>query len=331
MEPGLKQKNNILYISWQPYCSRSDNTARELGGTSFLVYYEFFGSNYFTILFKYIFQSIKTLFILFREKPDVVFVMSPPLFAGVGVYFYCKLFHKQFVIDAHTGAFIDDMWQKVLFLQRFLCRKAAFTIVTNKPLADIVTRWQGKPVIVPDIPIQFPAPVFPELAGKKKITLVNSFAVDEPLAQFLQAAEKFPDIHFYITGKLNAKAAPFQDNPRDNIHFTDFIPDEQYHGLLLSSDLIAVLTSRDHTMQRGAYEAIYLGRPVLTSDWPLLRENFPKGAVFVDNTVDGIAAGIQTGIDNLFRLQKEAQDLKAWKLANWEQRKTGILSILTDI
>ena len=138
------KKDKIVYISWQPYCSRSDNTARELGGKSYMVYYEALGSNYYTILFKYILQSIKSLKILFHERPDTVFVMSPPLFAAVPVYLYTKLFRKQFVIDAHTGAFIDSMWQKVMFLQKFFCKKASFTIVTNETLANQVNKWGGQ-------------------------------------------------------------------------------------------------------------------------------------------------------------------------------------------
>jgi glycosyltransferase involved in cell wall biosynthesis len=232
------------------------------------------------------------------------------------------------VVDAHTGAFIDDMWQKAMFLQRFFCKKAEFTIVTNQALADIVHQWGGKSVIIPDVPIQFPEPTMPDLKGEINITLVNSFAVDEPLAEFLEAAKQFPDIHFYITGKLNSKADPFLNINETNIHFTDFIPDAEYHGLLLNSDLIVVLTTRDHTMQRGAYEAIYLGRPVITSDWPLLRENFPKGAIFVDNSVDGIAQGLTKAINMLSILKADAERTKSWKLENWEHRKSNMMSNL---
>ncbi len=44
----------VVFISWAPYCSRSDNIARELGGVSYMVYFPFFGSTYWTILFKYL-------------------------------------------------------------------------------------------------------------------------------------------------------------------------------------------------------------------------------------------------------------------------------------
>ncbi len=321
-------KKRIVYISWQDYCSRSDNTARELGGKSFLIYYKIFGSHYATIAFKYICQIMKSFGVLLREKPDVVFVMSPPVFAAIPVYLYCNLLNKPFVVDAHTGAFVDKMWHKAMFLQRFFCRTAVFTIVTNQRLANNVKQWRGNPVIIPDIPIQFPDPVFPDMEGSAKITLVNTFAADEPLSEFIEAAGQFPDVHFYITGKINSKTKIYLENKRENIHFTDFLPDAAYHGLLLQSDLITVLTTRNHTMQRGAYEAIYLGRPVITSNWPVLKKNFFQGAVFVDNSVQGIADGINKALNNLSNLKKEAQKLKSWKFKNWEKNKKRILTIL---
>ena len=33
-------------------------------------------------------------------------------------------------------------------------------------------------------------------------------------------------------------------------------------------DGILALTTHDHTMQRGACEAVSLGVPIITSDWP---------------------------------------------------------------
>lgn len=264
---------------------------------------------------------------LLRERPDAVFVMSPPLFAAVPVFLYSLLPGKKIVVDAHTGAFIDDMWQKVMFLQRFFCKKAIFTIVTNQELADIVNNWQARAMIVPDIPIQFPPPApYNFKKGVHQVTLVNSFAIDEPLDEFLAAAEQFPDVQFYVTGKIDAKANRFVTSAADNVHFTGFVPDDQYHGLLKGSDLIAVMTTRDHTMQRGAYEAIYLGRPVLTSDWPILRDNFFQGAVFVDNSIQGIVDGLRKALADLEGLKKEARALRTWKLNNWEKNKQEILS-----
>src|SRR5688572_27407788 len=78
----------VTYISWAESCSRSDHTARELGGTSHMVYAGRFGSRASTILLKYIAQSIETVRVLRRECPDAVFVMTPPLFAALPALWY---------------------------------------------------------------------------------------------------------------------------------------------------------------------------------------------------------------------------------------------------
>jgi hypothetical protein len=76
------------------------------------------------------------------------------------------------------------------------------------------------------------------------------------------------------------------------VTFTGFLPDDRYLGLLRSVNAIMSLTTRDHTMQQGGCEAVWLGQPLITSDWPLLRATFHRGTVYVPNTAAGIRDGV---------------------------------------
>ena len=76
------------------------------------------------------------------------------------------------------------------------------------------------------------------------------------LAQYVRAAE----------GNLAPKPA--------NVSFTGFISYAEYLGLLQDSTGVMVLTTRDNTMQRGAYEALSLAVPIITSDFKVLRDCF---------------------------------------------------------
>ena len=107
---------------------------------------------------------------------------------------------------------------------------------------------------------------------------------------------------------------------------TGFLSTEMYGGLLAAADAVLVLTTLDHTMLRGAYEAIYQGTPVIVSDWPLLREAFPTGAVHVDNTADGIAEGVRLVEKFHEDFRAGARQLRAEKSARWEQTRQQILS-----
>ena len=108
---------------------------------------------------------------------------------------------------------------------------------------------------------------------------------------FLEAARKVPDVQFYITGSLEDVDPKVLNKKSGNVEFTGFLSDSQYVGLLRVSDAIISLTTLDHTMQRAAYEAVYLEKPVITSNFEILRRAFHLGTVHVDNNVEDISFG----------------------------------------
>jgi len=321
----------IVFISWAPYCSRSDNIAKKLGGKSYLVYYGIFGSNYLTIFFKYLFQFIKTFRILLRERPDIIFTMSPPIFAALPAYFYTKFNPAGFIIDAHTGAILDKrVIRKALFLHKFLSKHAITTIVTNEYLKSIINSWNCHATVINDVPVEFKEIEPLKLKEGFNLTLINSFAIDEPIEIFLAAAKRLPEINFYVTGDLNdAKRNKKKIKPTpSNVKFTNFLPDEEYTGLLKASDAIMVLTTEDHTMQRGGYEGVSLQKPLIISNWEILRKTFYKGAVFVDNTEDGIVKGILYLKNNIEKYKKEVIELKKERAEIWNKSQQALESLM---
>jgi glycosyltransferase involved in cell wall biosynthesis len=326
-EMSTGAKNERLFISWAPFCSRSDSIIKHLGGRSYMVYSPFWGSNYFTVIFKYLTQSVRTLWILLRDRPRVIFVMTPPVIVCFPVWLYTRLTKSCYLIDAHSGALIDRRWQSTMFLHRFFSRHAKATMVTNPHLQDFVQSWGAKAMIVRDVPVCFAEPSPMTLTGAFNITLVNTFTRDEPLELFLRAAEKLPDVQFYVTGPLAGADERVIKTAPKNVKFTGFLPNSQYVGLLLASDAVMCLTTREHTMQRGAYEAVYLEKPVVVSSTELLRKAFYKGAVCVDNTVEGIVTGVQEMREHLRERQEEVRSLRQEKLEQWSRVEADLLSL----
>jgi glycosyltransferase involved in cell wall biosynthesis len=72
-------------------------------------------------------------------------------------------------------------------------------------------------------------------------------------------------------------------------------------------------------MQRGAYEAMSWGTPIITSDWPLLRDTFPKGSIFVRNHAQDIARGVAVFMKQKELLRIEMQNLKAEREHEWHR------------
>lgn len=320
---------DILFVSWAEDCSRSDTIARQLAGKSVMVYSPAWGSRYSTIVAKYLSQTWKTLKLLRDEKPSVVFVMTPPTIACFPAWIHCLLTGTPFIIDAHSGAFLMPRWKRVLFLHRFFSRRARSTLVTNRHLQSVIQAWGAKATIVPDVPVKLPEPRPWPMSSPKNIVLVCTFASDEPVETFLEAARVSPEIQFFITGDSSMADQAMLAGKPANVTLTGFIPRADYAGLLAAADAVMTMTSRDNTMQRGAYESIYLGQPVITTNQPFLRQEFPKGTVHVDLTADGICEGFSRLYAKLDELKREAQELREEKHARWLRVQQEIKTLIT--
>lgn len=316
------------YISWAPYCSRSDHTARELGGRSHMVYCAALGSSIFTVWLKYLVQAVRTLRILGAERPDAVFVMSPPVVAVGIVWLWCTLRRVPYVVDAHTAAFLHPRWRHLQWLQQALCRRAATTIVTNEHLAGVLEAAGAHATIIRDVPVEYGVVDAFHPHGSFSVAVVCSFNYDEPIGEILTAAAALDGVHFYVTGnpsRLDRSRVPAVP---PNVTLTGFLTTEAYGSLLTHSDAVLTLTTRDHTMLRGAYEAVYQGTPVIVSDWPLLREAFDRGAIHVQNTAAAIAAGVSEMRVRHDHYKTEVLALREQKYAGWQRAKSALLSRL---
>ncbi len=76
-----------------------------------MVYWGWLGSHPASVWLKYLGQSVSTWKVLARERPDVVFVMSPPPVAIAAVYAYCFVSRARYVVDAHSGVFFTNRWR----------------------------------------------------------------------------------------------------------------------------------------------------------------------------------------------------------------------------
>ncbi len=320
MEMEMPRKNNHwLAIAWAPYSRMSDTFARELGGKLYCIHYLRFQSPLHAP-FKYILQTFRTLQVLFKERPRAVHVQNPPFVCGLVVYVYCVLSRAKFVLHYHSAAFAS-IWNWALPIQKFLARRAVTNIVTNQHWADIVRSWGAQALVMTDPFLDLPQGDPFAVGPGFNVAFVSTFAPDEPLEAVMQAAAQLPDIHFYITGDTRKKPASFFADVRSNITFTGFLnPNREYPGLLRAADAIMVLTTRNYTLQLGGCEAVAVGKPLITSDWPYLHEVFPKGAVYVSDSAESIRSGILAMKERYEELAKETITLRQESRQEWDTR-----------
>ena len=280
------------FITWYPYCRRSDTIAHALGGPSHLIHYLSFKRPLQAPL-KYVLQTARTLSVLAREKPDVVLVAVPPIFAALPVLLWARLHGgTRVVVDAHTGIFEHARWAWLMPLTRWVFRRADAVIVTSGHLADLVESWGARAVVIGTVAVRFGEGTAPSDCAGARVVVVNTFSVDEPVDEVIEAARMLHDSSFFVTGDMRHARREWIERKPANLEYTGFVSEKEYAGLLRAADVVVVLTTHDHTMQRGAYEAMALDKPLVTSEWQLLRDTFSRGTIHVQNDADAIAAGI---------------------------------------
>lgn len=334
-EGAMKQitdylSKHALFLVWGPprYGPRSKVLTRELGIKSIHFVYSTSRRGFWAAFTKYPYQTLETLKLLFQERPKVVFVQSPPSFAVLCVLLYCHLTHNKFIVDAHSDASQSWYWLWPKWLTRLWARAAITTLVTNEHFRDMIQSWGGDAFILRDIPTRFDKQDSYPMNGGFNVTVVNTFSDDEPLSEVLEASKELSDVHFYVTGKLEQASPQILNYAPANVHFTGFLPDESYYALLNTSHAVMCLTTRNHTMQRGACEALSVGKPIITSDWPLLRTYFHKGTVHVSNTIKGIHEGVREVMERYEQYQAGIKDLQSAQRQEWNSKVKELMELI---
>lgn len=278
--------------------------------------------------YRYARQLAATVQLLARVRPRLVFVQSPPGFAVLAVYLYCRVCRAHYIVDAHNDTFDRAIWTRPRFLYRELARRALTTIVTNEHEAAEIRTRGGHAFIFPDPPTEYPVHRRFSLNGDFSIAVVNTFSPDEPFAQVTRAAAALDGIHLYITG--DTKCAPHRliGQAPANVTFTGFLCETDYYALLASVDVVMCLCTGQHTWQGGAGEGLWLGKPLIVSDMRILRDYFDAGTVFVANTPEGIRDGVLEMRSKHVRYQREICELRVRRRVTGQAQLGALVALI---
>ena len=328
----------VVFIVWAPYSPRSKNLSERLDAHLYLISYKFKRKIYSIIKYPLLFA--KTLYILKREKPEIILCQSPPIFCALAAMVYQYLTGREnsaVLIDAHTQSF-DKPWSYFKALNRLALRRASMVIVTNVELqSKVLLNYGINPIVledrIPDFDTSSSSSGYQNVGktnAKEKddndnniffnVAVISSFAADEPLENVLDSAEDLMDVKFFITGDKSKVDKQLLKRKLNNVVFTGFLDHGAYISLLRNVDTIIVLTKRDRTMLAGAYETLALEKPLITSNWVPLKQYFNKGAIHVDNSSDEIKQAIKTVQRKKEELAKDMHQLKIEKINEWEDK-----------
>lgn len=321
-------QGGIAAILWAPYEKRTTFFARRLGATLYNVHYLRYKQPLYAP-FKYPPQCLKTWAILARQRPSAVYVMNPPVVAAWSVYVYCRLARADLVMDTHPPALYSRKWGWSVPLQRALARRAFVNIVDQERFRRLFEGWGARAVVLSDPPVNLPAAARSEAPDPDfTITVISTFASDEPLAPVLDAAQRVPDVRFFVLGDPSRADKNLLHAAPDNVVFTGYLLGEAYWRRLTASRCVMALTTYPHSLLGGAQEGMAAGKPLLLSRQPALTEFFSKGAVFVDHSTEGIVQGIDEARAHEQRLAADITQLALEKQQAWEIDFRELLALL---
>lgn len=293
-----------VWISWQKHV-RNQSLSVHLG----VELHEFLSGQVRPL--RYLACTVRTIRLIKRRQPQVVFAPNPSIVLTCLLLGLKHILGYRFAIDAHYAGIIavNRNWaiQKVL---DFCNRRADLVIVTNETHQRYVEGIGGNALICED-----PLPDIEHYAEGvteqvKKIFCICSFDVDEPYAQMFDAAAilQAEGYSFWVSGNYARSGIVREQWP--HVNFLGYVAIEEFYLHLAEAQVVVDLTMQENCLLCGAYEAMAINKPLVTSKTIALQNYFTSGTVFVDHESESIAEGIRLAYSTRIRLK---QQIKEWK------------------
>lgn len=319
-----------LWLTWETQ-RRNPELAQ-----AFSCRYEALDYSRHSAVFRYLRSISDTFLVLLSVRPRVVFAQCPSLVLALFLAVLKPLFRFRFVIDAHNAAveYTNSPRKLVSGAMEFALSQADIIILSNAALVEQLPRFRDRVMILPDRLPEIPQRDAPALVVEKKrpyITLIASFAPDEPIAEFLEGAKAYAEkCTIFVTGR-RSKAGSALRYESEQIVFTDFLVNEEFEALIQHSDLLVDLTLREDCLVCGAYEGISVEVPLLLSESEVNREFFPKGVIYAENSAVAYREALQKFLDSPDELREGIRALKHEFVPRWQKLFSAIESRLGEL
>lgn len=298
-------KRSAVWITWESQI-RNHSMARNFG----IDLHEFIYNG--GKICRYWHGVIKTVSLLVRLRPKIVFSQNPSLVLNVLLWSLKNIFQYKHIIDAHYAGIVavsgSNLYQKLLdYINKF----ATLVIVTNKKHQDYINNIGGNGVICED-----PLPKIEKLktsvdSNSKNILFICSYDIDEPYEELFKSAINLAKDGFTIYATGNYKKININPECYPNIFFLGYVPYQLYVKYLYDSSVVVDLTEHEDCLVCGAYEAMEAEIPLVTSDTKALRGYFTAGTIYTSNNSENIFMSIVLAYKSKYRL---TSDIQNWKI-----------------
>lgn len=313
-------------LAWVAYQRRAD-CMREYWGYNLHHILSPFGKHKVFKPLDYIFKGVKSFAILFRERPNVIWLQLPPspLLYVAWIYRTCIDSNVKIVIDAHNSL-MRSKWLNFPFTLRLLNQAHTF-LAHNEAAANEFRRLgvnELKIRVLEDLPFQFQCLQQSCSASEPYAICPCSFDIDEPITLLFDAFREL-NCNLYITGNLKKLPSSIRSLAPPNVKFTGFLSKAEYEQLINGNSLVIGLTTRHDVQLSVANEGLSAGRPLLLSDTPTLRSLYGDAALFFStNSADSLRAVVSYALTDPLTLVKQTKTLYSKRIDRWKQQAASL-------
>ncbi|HZU15919.1 MAG TPA: glycosyltransferase [Candidatus Dormibacteraeota bacterium] len=299
----------LVALAWARFQARTVALAGALGGEAhFVTCGRRRGPT--TAPFRYLGCAWRTWRLLEARRPDRVLVVTPPVAAPLVAWAWCRRRGAALVVDCHTDTFHAPRWRWARPLHRWLLRRSRSALVHTEEALELVQGWRVRGLMVPDDvpdpeeaePMEAEGGCATSSQSRPAVTptvlVAGSLDGNEPVAETLAAAAALPEVRFRFTGDPENVPRALREQAPPNVVFTGFLPYPRFLGEMAAAQVVAVFSTDPHIMNRAAFEAVGLGRPLVLSDLPGLRARFAAGAIFAPNRPEAMAEAIARALED---------------------------------
>ena len=309
MVPSGDVSTPILAISWARFQPRTIGLARDLEGEARFVYPERLAAHRALTPVRYLACAVTTWRLLEDRAPDRVLVITPPVFAPLVAWAWCRTRGRELYVDCHTDAFDSSRWRWARPLHRWLLRRASRVLLHTEAAVSQVAGWGARTSMVPDdLPTARDAAYRPRQPGPT-IAVAGSLDGNEPVVETLEAARLMPEYRFRVTGDPRRLPESIVRGAPQNVEWTGYLAYPAFLAELATADAVAVFSTDPGIMNRAAFEAVGLERALVLTDFPGLRSRFGAAAVFTCNRPPEMAEALRWAVEHSAELEARSAGL----------------------
>jgi glycosyltransferase involved in cell wall biosynthesis len=284
----------VVCLLWGPFGFRMDELAEVLGGKRISITL-LYGPRYLAPL-RYAALALRSLILLLREHPDVIYSQNPPIFCPLTCLLYCRAAGRRLIVDHHSVWSVKTVGTGPLgkiihFIERFVSTADDGNTVPHSQWATEFRRMGASSVlIVHDF--------VPKNRFRKDNRLLQMYAESgmlaiaahgghplEKLETEVQAAAGIKSLTLVISGpeeKISTRLRTLR--LPQNVKYVGFLPRDDYERLKVSCDFAVNITDEPYTLSHVLLEFAASSLAIISSRQIAVVDLFGDSILYVDSS-----------------------------------------------